>query len=125
VASLLDRSALLDNPGFTRAICGNLVERVIGQYLKDSPKLSSTISSGLQAGNWPEVTRAAHSLKSSSAMVGLPTVAALASRIEALAKAEAGRAIEGELPGLLGECEKADAELRAALEWLVGRPANA
>jgi signal transduction histidine kinase/HPt (histidine-containing phosphotransfer) domain-containing protein/ActR/RegA family two-component response regulator len=125
VTSLLDRSALLDNPGFTRAICGNLVERVIGQYLTDSPKLSSTISSGLQAGNWPEVTRAAHSLKSSSAMVGLPTVAVLASRIEALAKAEAGRAIESELPGLLGECEKADAELRAALEWLVGRPANA
>lgn len=125
VASLLDRSVLLDNPGFTRAICGNLVERVIGQYLQDSPKLSSTISSGLQAGNWPEVTRAAHSLKSSSAMVGLPTVAVLASRIEALAKAEAGHAIESELPGLLGECEKADAELRAALEWLVGRPANA
>lgn len=91
---------------------------MIGQYLTDLPKLSSTIGRGLQEGKWPEVTRAAHSLNSSSAMVGLPTVAALAAWIEALAKEEARRAIDSEFPALLRECDQADAEPRAALEGL-------
>ena len=122
-ASVLDRRALLDNPSFGRASCGNLVERVIGCYLTDSPQLIATLRAGPPDKTWPEVTRAAHSLKSSSATVGLPTIAAIAARIEVLARHEDRGGIELELPALESHFEQAGPELRAELERLsVQRP---
>ena len=51
VASLLDRSVLLDNPGFTRAICGNLVERVIGRGAGMTNNLAE-YTAAIQALKW-------------------------------------------------------------------------
>lgn len=115
---VLDRNALLDNPNFGRATSGNLIERVIGIYLDNTPKLLATISDGLPAKAWPEVTRAAHSLKSSSATIGLPRVSAIAARIEALSRQEDAAAAADELPGLQTECAQGIPELQAELERL-------
>ena len=115
---VLDRNALLDNPNFGRATSGNLIERVIGIYLENTPKLLATISDGLPAKAWPEVARAAHSLKSSSATIGLQRVSAIAARIEALARQEDSAAVADELPGLQTECARGIPELQTELERL-------
>ncbi|HRL78569.1 MAG TPA: Hpt domain-containing protein [Candidatus Accumulibacter phosphatis] len=115
---MLDRSALLDNPNFGHSTSGNLIERVIGIYLENTPRLLAAISDGLPAQTWPEVTRAAHSLKSSSATIGLHRVAAVAARIESLAREHDAAAVADELPGLQTECAQGIPELQAELARL-------
>ena len=121
-ASLLDRSALVDNPSFNRPGMGKLVERVIALYLDDTPKLIATIRLRLPEPAWPEVTRAAHSLKSSSAAIGLASVSARAARIETLARQQDAVEVAAALPGLEEEFAQAVPELRAELERLTGKP---
>ena len=121
-ASLLDRSALLDNPSFNRPGTGKLVERVFALYLDDAPKLIATIRMRLPEPAWPEVTRAAHSLKSSSAAIGLASVSVRAARIEALARQQDAAEVAAALPGLEAEFAQALPELRAELERLAGKP---
>jgi signal transduction histidine kinase/HPt (histidine-containing phosphotransfer) domain-containing protein/ActR/RegA family two-component response regulator len=89
-SAVLDRHALLDNPSFNRGGSGDLVQRVVGLYLGDAPNLLAGIRTHLPEGAWPELARAAHSLKSSSAAVGLTAVSGGAARIEALARSEDG-----------------------------------
>ena len=117
-APVLDRSALLDNPNFGHSTSGNLIERVIGIYLENTPRLLAAISDGLPAQTWPEVTRAAHSLKSSSVTIGLHRVAAVAARIESLAREHDAAAVADELPGLQTECAQGIPELQAELARL-------
>ena len=116
--ALLDRSALIENPDFAASLNGDLIARVIGIYLQETPELLATISSRLAADAWPEVTRAAHSLKSSSAAIGLPSVAALAARLEGLARRAERAAVEAELPRLQAEFARALPELDAELARL-------
>ena len=117
-SALLDRSALIENPDFAASLNGDLIARVIGIYLQETPELLATISSRLAADAWPEVTRAAHSLKSSSAAIGLPSVAALAARLEGLARRAERAAVEAELPRLQAEFARALPELDAELARL-------
>jgi len=120
-ASLLDRSALVDNSSFNRPGMSKLVERVIALYLDDTPKLIATIRLQLPEPAWPEVTRAAHSLKSSSAAIGLASVSARAARIETLARQQDAAEVAAALPGLEEEFAQAVPVLRAELERLTGR----
>ncbi|MBL8881405.1 MAG: Hpt domain-containing protein, partial [Phycisphaerales bacterium] len=111
-----------DNPSFNRPGMGKLVERVIALYLDDTPKLIATIRLRLPEPAWPEVTRAAHSLKSSSAAIGLASVSARAARIETLARQQDAVEVAAALPGLEEEFAQAVPELRAELERLTGKP---
>ncbi|HPT50022.1 MAG TPA: ATP-binding protein [Accumulibacter sp.] len=115
VASLLDRSVFIDNPNFNQN-GSRLIERVIDLYLKDTPVLIVTVRAGLRNRNWPDVTRAAHSLKSSSATVGLLGIAAQAAHLEKLARQQDGEAIEVELPALETNFRDAEPDLRAELD---------
>ncbi|MEF8714237.1 MAG: ATP-binding protein [Accumulibacter sp.] len=119
--SLLDRSALVDNPSFNHPGTGKLVERVIALYLDDTPKLIATLRTRLPEPAWPEVTRAAHSLKSSSAAIGLASISARAAHIEALARQQDAAEVATALPGLEAEFAQAVPELRAELERLTGK----
>jgi signal transduction histidine kinase/HPt (histidine-containing phosphotransfer) domain-containing protein/FixJ family two-component response regulator len=118
--AVLDRSALLDNTSFNRSSSGDLVRRVLGLYLDDAPKLLAGIRSRLPEQAWPELARAAHSLKSSSAAVGLTAVASGAASIEALARREDGPGIEVTLAALDTDFELGVAALRAELEHRAG-----
>lgn len=118
-SSVLDRGAMFDNPDFAGVSDGRLVREVVERYLADSPTLIAAISAGVQNDDWPQLVRSAHSLKSSSATVGLPTLAVIAARIEALAKREDGFGIAGELPALQDTFDEACRELRLELEHLV------
>jgi len=71
----------------------DLVPRVIRLYLAESVKLLESIDRALDADDVPTLQRAAHSLKSSSGMVGALTLAQLSREIEELArKAQVDRA---------------------------------
>jgi HPt (histidine-containing phosphotransfer) domain-containing protein len=115
-SAVLDRHALLDNPSFNRGGSGDLVQRVVGLYLGDAPHLLAGIRTHLPEGAWSELARAAHSLKSSSAAVGLTAVSGGAARIEALARNEDGPGIEVALAALGADFELGVAALRAELE---------
>jgi len=71
----------------------DLVPRVIRLYLAESVKLLESIDKALDTDDVPTLQRAAHSLKSSSGMVGALTLAQLSREIEELArKAQVDRA---------------------------------
>jgi len=62
------------------------VKELIDAYLEDSPELISALQESLAAGKGVEFTRAAHTLKSSSASVGAAGLSALAKELELMAK---------------------------------------
>ena len=66
----------------------DVVGRVVQTYCTDAPKLIERMRSSLQSGDAEALNRAAHSLKSSSASVGVKHVASLSKEIEARAKAK-------------------------------------
>ncbi len=123
-ASLLDRKTLIENPDFSPAQCGDLIERVLTQYLDSSPGLLADIERGAREADWPLARRAAHSLKLASALVGLATVASIAARIEHAAVGAEGVAIQSDLERLRDLYAQAAAELAVEVERLtndVGR----
>ncbi len=124
-SALLDRSALIDNPDFGLSASGNLLARVIGIYLQETPALLATIGRCLTANDWPGATRAAHSLKSSSATIGLPGIAASAARVESFARRQERAGSDAELPGLRAAFEKAVPELVAERDRLASEGAGA
>jgi HPt (histidine-containing phosphotransfer) domain-containing protein len=82
----LDQRALatiraLDKPGSSAVL-----HRVIGIYLKNTPKLVRAIRGAADAGDAAALGNAAHALKSSSLYVGAAGIGALCREIEAAAK---------------------------------------
>ena len=65
-----------------------ILAEVIQHYLEDTPKLLQDLSDGITQGETELVTRTAHTLKSSSAMVGATRLAHLCQELEAKAKRE-------------------------------------
>ena len=62
-----------------------LVRKMIGLFLENLPIRVDTAIAGLRRGNWSEVERAGHSLKSSAAYLGLREISERAARLEHLA----------------------------------------
>ena len=65
----------------------NVIAMVVDSYCTDAPKLIERVRTGLQSNDVQALTRAAHSLKSSSASLGAKRVASLAKEIEMLSRA--------------------------------------
>ena len=80
---LLDQAALDSLLATTdREFVGELIDA----YLEDSPGLVAGMKEALATGNATEFTRAAHSLKSSSASLGALSLSALAKDLELMGK---------------------------------------
>jgi len=82
----LDRRALasiraLDSPGSSAVL-----ERVIGIYMKNTPKLMLAMRAAADAGDAAALASAAHALKSGSLYIGAARVGALCREIEAAAR---------------------------------------
>jgi len=77
----LDSIRALEHPGGP-----DLVQRVTGIYLADTPKLLVQLGDAIERGDGQAVRNAAHSLKSSSASVGATGLADLCREMEALGK---------------------------------------
>ena len=84
---LIDPAAIaalreLQQPG-----AGDVIARVVQTYCEDAPKLIERMTSSLQSADVETLRRAAHSLESSSASVGVRRVAMLSKEIEDRARA--------------------------------------
>lgn len=62
-----------------------LVEQMIRLFLENTPKRIATALEAVKTGNWLELERAAHSMKSSAAHLGVVGLQERAGQIEALA----------------------------------------
>jgi HPt (histidine-containing phosphotransfer) domain-containing protein len=86
LADGLDRRALDTIRALERPGSSTVLQRVIGIYLKNTPKLIHAMKDAVEAGDAPALGNAAHSLKSSSLYVGAARIGSLCREIEAAAK---------------------------------------
>ena len=103
IASLRDL-----NPGDN----GEFLREIVGIYFEDTPKRIAEMKACLASGDVATFTRAAHTIKGSSANVGAQALRAVAERLEYASRKEG----LGGLAALVAECEaqfgRAAAELR-------------
>ncbi len=89
-----------------------LLSKMIDLFLENTPKRIQAALEGERVGNWHEIERAAHSIKSSAANLGLGGLQTLAHQVEGLAGAQQG----GPLVPLLRELEVLYPAIRARLQ---------
>jgi PAS domain S-box-containing protein len=92
---------------------------IISAYLEDTPKLLAALGDTLARGDAEGFTRAAHTLKSSSATLGAIGLASLAARLETAGR---GGAMSDAAPGV-AEAEARYGQVRATLERLASTEA--
>ena len=81
-------SAKVDPAAFHRLMAAGgvgLVERMIALFLQHCPDRIASLRAGMDNRDWTVVERAAHSLKSSAAHLGLEDLRTIAARLEDLA----------------------------------------
>lgn len=88
-----------------------LIADLVGDYVAQSGPYLQSIDESAQSGNFPTLERAAHSLKSSSRILGLEITGWFCEKIEVAAR---GKSIDaGSISSLKSEIEGAIAQLRA------------
>lgn len=65
----------------------DLINALIDAFLEDAPKMIAAMQAGLDARNVESVRRNAHSMKSNADIFGATALAAIASEMEAMARA--------------------------------------
>jgi HPt (histidine-containing phosphotransfer) domain-containing protein len=90
----------------------DILARAVGLYLQTSPEMMQDLRQALDRGEREILHRTAHSLKSSSAMVGALRLSALFGRVEA-------RAREGQEGVPAADLQEIDAEFARVLRALV------
>ncbi len=108
----LNRAAALDRLGNHAQIYG----QVLDMFRETLPVTCADIVAHMQAGQWPEAARKAHSLKGSSGAVGADRLLQLAAAAErALAGGGVDAAVtQSAVQALLAEAQALLAELKAA-----------
>ena len=82
---ILDRAAPVGNHALPQPGSPSLLAMIIDIYLENSPKLMDSIGRGMERPDGAELVRdSAHSLKSSSAVLGASSLAVLCSQLEQL-----------------------------------------
>ena len=94
----------------------SLVERVAKSYFESTPKLMAELEQGLAAGDLVVARRSAHTLKSSSACLGLVEISALARTIEELCRTGEATGVAPLVPRLKSEITAGADALKQALE---------
>jgi HPt (histidine-containing phosphotransfer) domain-containing protein len=96
------------NPGDN----GEFLREIVGIYIEDTPKRIADLKACLASGDTSAFTRAAHTIKGSSANVGAQALKVVAERLEFLSRKEG---LSAAAP-LVAECEaefaRAASELR-------------
>ncbi len=100
----------LQKPG-----ASDVLVRVVRTYCDDAPRLIERLRRGLQAADTDVLRRAAHTLKSSSASVGVKRVANLCKEVEILARANDLVHLEGMISAIEMEFARGAAALRKAI----------
>jgi histidine phosphotransfer protein HptB len=85
------------NPGDN----GEFLREIVSIYVEDTPKRIADLKACLASGDAATFTRAAHTIKGSSANVGAQVLKGLAERLEVISRKEG----LGGVSGLIAECE--------------------
>jgi HPt (histidine-containing phosphotransfer) domain-containing protein len=96
------------NPGDGDAF----LREIVSIYIEDTPKRIADLKSCLASGDVSAFTRAAHTIKGSSANVGAQLLRGIAERLEAVSRKEG----LGGVSGLIAECDAEFERVKAALE---------
>ncbi len=114
MASIIDPQAIEElramNPGDD-----SFLRELIQMFLDDSPQRITEIEECLEQGDAGRLTRAAHSLKGSSANFGAMQLRAISEEIEFLGRDGALPSVPERLPRLKAEFEQVKAALQALL----------
>ena len=86
IDQILDKAALDGIRALQMEGAPDVLDSVISLYLDDAPKLMERLKHAVAANDAPEVERAAHTLKSSSASLGALKVSELCKQLEASAR---------------------------------------
>jgi HPt (histidine-containing phosphotransfer) domain-containing protein len=96
------------NPGDN----GEFLREIITIYLEDTPKRLAELRTYLKSGDVAAFTRAAHTIKGSSANVGAQLLKGIAERLEGLSRREGLGRVEPMIAESEAEFARAEAELK-------------
>jgi HPt (histidine-containing phosphotransfer) domain-containing protein len=96
------------NPGDN----GEFLREIVSIYVEDTPKRLAELKSCLASGDVATFTRAAHTIKGSSANVGAQVLKAIAERLEAISRRDGLGGVSGLIADCDAEFERVKAELR-------------
>ena len=108
--AVIDRAALDSLREIERSGKANMVKRIIDSYLSDAPKLIRAMKQAAEADNRPDLARAAHTLKSSSANLGALGLSNLCGELELTA-----RNANGDTRQLIADVESLYCSVQTAL----------
>jgi HPt (histidine-containing phosphotransfer) domain-containing protein len=90
---------------------GEFLREIVGIYVEDTPKRILEMRTSLAAGDLPTFTRAAHTVKGSSANLGAQGVRGVAERLEKMARTSG-------LAGVASLVDECEAQFRLAADEL-------
>jgi HPt (histidine-containing phosphotransfer) domain-containing protein len=93
---------------------GEFLREIIGIYIEDTPKRLADLRTCLASGDVPTFTRAAHTVKGSSANVGALALKAIAERLELVSRKDG----LGAVGTLIEDCEAEFGRVAAELKKL-------
>jgi len=91
---------------------GEFLREIVSIYIEDTPKRLADLRSCLASGDAGGFTRAAHTIKGSSANVGAQVLKGIAERLETLSRKEGLGGVSGLIDSCEAEFERVKAELR-------------
>ena len=95
-----------------------LVKRVLATYQASLTKLVAQLQLARGEGAWDQVSRVAHTLKSSSASIGALTLSALCAEIERLLRAGDSNGAQPLIDQFQAEVQRVDGAVRQTLQQL-------
>jgi HPt (histidine-containing phosphotransfer) domain-containing protein len=96
------------NPGDN----GEFLREIISIYIEDTPKRIADMKACLASGDVSTFTRAAHTIKGSSANVGAQVLKGIAERLELISRREGLGGVSGLIADCDAEFERVKVELR-------------
>jgi two-component system, sensor histidine kinase and response regulator len=112
---ILDPAALNQIRALQRSGAPNFLHKVISSYLKDAVQFIETIRKAIAQNDPPTLHRAAHSLKSISALIGAQSLAGLCKDLEAIGRAHTTDNAAALLPAIESEYQQVVTALQAQL----------
>jgi HPt (histidine-containing phosphotransfer) domain-containing protein len=92
---------------------GEFLKEIVNIYIEDTPKRIDELKVSLAAGDVKSFTRAAHTIKGSSANVGAQVLKSMGERLESLSRTEGLANVAPLIAGCEAEFAKVTVELRA------------
>jgi HPt (histidine-containing phosphotransfer) domain-containing protein len=106
----IERNILEDLAAATDA---DFVNELIEAYLDDSPNLINEMKTSLQQNDAATFRRAAHTLKSSSAILGAMGLSEISKELEMIGKSGDLNQVDGKLDNLIAIFEQVELKLKA------------